>query len=116
MHPSNLAMQQAKSIIACLVDKNPAPVYEGFDFQAEDCAAAVQNMLLAITAMGYASVWIDGWLRVAGRADLINELLGLPAEKTVRVLLPIGIPTERPTPKEKKPFKERAWYNRYGAQ
>jgi nitroreductase len=114
LHQKNVAMQQARAIIACIVDRAPAPVYEGFQFQAEDCAAAVENMLLAITALGYASVWIDGWLRLEERAAKINSLLGLPAEKTVRVLLPIGLPVEIRQQREKKPLQERCWFNSYG--
>ncbi|NLF24448.1 MAG: nitroreductase [Deltaproteobacteria bacterium] len=114
MHKSNQAMQQAKGMIACIADKEPLPVYENFHFQTEDLAAAVQNMLLAITALGYASVWIDGWLRLEGHAERINHLLQVPPAKTVRVLLPIGVPLEPPTAKEKKGFSERAWFNRYG--
>ena len=104
----------ARAFIACIVDKTPEAVYEGHSFQVEDCAAAVENMLLAITALGYATVWIDGWLRVKDRAGKIAKILELPGEKTVRVLLPLGIPTESRKQKEKKPFEERAWFNRYG--
>lgn len=113
MHPANRAMQQAPAMIACIVDKHPEKIYEGYDFQAEDCAAAVENMLLAITGLGYASVWIDGWLRTQQRADKIAELINLPATKKVQILLPVGIPLEQGPRKEKKPFDQRAWFNNY---
>lgn len=114
MHASNTAVQQARAFIACLVDRHPAPVYEGHHFQVEDCAAAVENMLLAATALGYASVWIDGWLRGGQRADQIARLLGLPEDKGIRVLLPVGVPAKVWPQKEKRPFETRAWINRYG--
>lgn len=113
MNPVNKAMNQAKAYIACIIDKNPQAVYEGFGFQVEDCAAAVENMLLAITALGYASVWIDGWLRVEGRNETIGKLLGVPDTKIVRVLLPIGVPAEEYKRPQKMPFTDRAWFNRY---
>lgn len=113
MHTANQAMQQARAMIACTVDKRPAAVYQGLSFQVEDCAAAVENMLLAVTALGYATVWIDGWLRLDNRAENIGNLLGLPGEKIIRVLLPIGVPVETWPPKEKRPFEARAWFNRY---
>ena len=115
MHERNRAMRQAKAMIACIVDRDPEAVHEGHNFQVEDCAVAVENMLLAITALEYATVWMDGWLRTKGRAGEIGRLLGLPEEKVVRVLLPIGVPAEKRAPKEKRPFEERAWFNRYGA-
>jgi nitroreductase len=113
MHPANKAMQQAPAMIACIVDKRPDKIYEGYDFQLEDCAAAVENILLAITGMGYASVWIDGWLRVDQRADRVAELINLPAGKKVQILLPVGKALEDGPRKEKKPFEQRAWFNNY---
>lgn len=114
MHESNKAMQQAQAFIACIVDQQPEAVYEGMAFQIEDCAAAVENMLLAITALGYASVWIDGWLRLAGRAETIGKLLNLPEGKRIRILLPVGIPAEAVKSPAKMPFSERAWFNAWG--
>jgi nitroreductase len=106
--------RSAKAMIVCVVD--PRPVYAGWSFAAEDCAAAVENMLLAVTALGYASVWLDGVLRSENRAQRIGRLLGVPAGKTIRILLPIGVPTEPGRQKEKLPFDQRAWFNRYGGK
>ncbi|MGD8454556.1 MAG: nitroreductase family protein [Phycisphaerae bacterium] len=114
LHASNVAVQQARAMIACIVDQQPVAVYESHHFQIEDCAAAVENMLLAVTALGYATVWIDGWLRTGGRAEQIGQMLGLPAGKVIRVLLPIGVPAETGPRKEKLPFEQRAWFNAYG--
>ncbi len=69
---------------------------------------------LAVTALGYATVWIDGWVRIENHADIIGNLLGVPPQKIVRVLLPLGVPVETWSQKEKKPFEQRAWFNRYG--
>lgn len=113
MHAASKAFQQARAFIACIVDKNPEAVYEGITFEVEDCAAAVENMLLAMTALGYASVWIDGWLRVNHRNEKISRLLGLPQNKIVRVILPVGVPAETYASPAKKPFDQRAWFNGY---
>jgi len=71
-------------------------------------------MLLAITALGYATVWIDGNIRLNRKAKKLRELLHVPLPKEVRVVLPIGIPKEKVMQKEKKNFSQRAWYNYYG--
>ena len=110
LYPSSATVQQARAFIACVTDQEP----ETKPFQVEDCAAAVENMLLAITALGYASVWIDGWLRAQDHAARVGALLGVPEEKVVRILLPVGIPAEERAQPPKKPFEERAWFNRYG--
>ena len=107
-----LTVRDAKAIIVCVADRQE--LAHGTSFAVEDCAAAVENMLLAITALGYATVWIDGALRVEGKAQKIGELLGIPGGKEVRVILPIGEPKEKWEQKEKQPFSERAWFNRYG--
>jgi nitroreductase len=106
--------RSAPAMIACLSD--PRPVFAGLSFAGEDCAAAVENMLLAITALGYASVWLDGALRTENRAARIGRLLGVPGGKTVRVLLPVGIAAEPGRQREKLPFDRRAWFNRYGGK
>ena len=114
LHGNNTAMQQARAYIACVMDTNPPPAFGNMSFQVEDCAAAVENMLLAVTALGYATVWVDGWLRAEGHAERIGALLKLPAGKYVRIILPLGVPAEKHSPREKKPFAERAWFNRHG--
>ncbi|MEA3465003.1 MAG: nitroreductase family protein [Thermodesulfobacteriota bacterium] len=113
LHPANLAMQQAPAMIACVIDIKPEKIYEGYDFQLEDCAAAVENMLLTITALGYASVWIDGWLRLNQRAEIIGQKLNLPPNKKIQIILPIGVPLEVWPQKQRKDFATRAWFNSY---
>lgn len=109
----NRAIAEARAYIVCIINTEPEGVYEGYNFELEDCAAAVQNMLLAITALGYASVWVDGWLRIQGRAEIIKEILGLPDNKKIQILLPIGVPVEKWQPKEKMPFEKRVSFNKY---
>lgn len=102
----------AKAMIVCVID--PRPVLGDLSFAAEDCAAAVENMLLAITALGYATVWLDGVLRGGGIAARIARLLAVPEDKSVRILLPLGVAAEPGSQKEKLPLEKRAWFNRYG--
>ncbi len=101
----------AGAMVVCIAD--PRPILGELSFAAEDCAASVENMLLAITALGYATVWLDGVLRVEDKAARIAELLGVPEDKHVRILLPIGVPTKPGAQKERLPFDQRAWYNQY---
>ena len=103
----------ARAMIACVVD--PRLVSPNISFAVEDCAAAVENMLLAITALGYATVWLDGALRRDDIASRIGRLLGVPQGKFVRILLPLGVAAAPERQREKLPFAERAWFNRYGA-
>lgn len=107
-------VRAAPAAIICVMDPHATKDKE-FCFGIEDYAAAVENVLLAATALGYASVWIDGVLRRDGRARRIGALLGISEELEVRVLLPVGAPAEERSQREKKPFGARAWFNRYRA-
>ena len=113
MPKCNKAFQQAKAYIVCIIDKEPESIYFSHSFQLEDCSAAVVNMLLTITALGYATVWIDGWLRVDKRAEQIAEYLNVPDNKKIQIILPIGVPMEIKTPPKKMHFEERASFNYY---
>ena len=102
----------ARAMIVCVID--PRPILGNLSFAVEDCAASVENMLLAITALGYATVWLDGVLRAENKAARIAQLLGVPEDRAVRILLPLGVAAQPGTQKEKLPFERRAWFNRHG--
>lgn len=103
----------ARAMIVCVVE--PRAVYHGFSFHVEDCAAAVENMLLAIAALGYATVWLDGALRLDDdrAAKEIAELLGVPDGRQIRIVLPLGVAVKPGTQKERISFERRAWFNRF---
>jgi nitroreductase len=101
-------------MIVCVSD--PRPTLGEISFAAEDCAASVENMLLAITALGYATVWLDGVLRFENKAARIGQLLGVPAGRFVRIILPVGVAAKPGTQREKLPFEQRGWFNRYGGE
>jgi nitroreductase len=65
----------------------------------EDGAAAIENILLASTALGYGACWVEG--DILPHEEYIKTLLGIPPEKRVLALLPIGVAAETPTPKKK---------------
>ena len=62
-------------------------------------AAAVQNMSVAIHALGYSSIWRTG---TAAFHDGVKEALGFNARDEIVGLLYVGTPTvERPVPENK---------------
>jgi nitroreductase len=91
------------------------PSYADSYFNVQDYSAAIENMLLAITALGYASCWIEG--QVSGSADTqkqIAKLLNIPADYTVVGFLPVGAAEVEGKRPGYKAFEERAWFNRFG--
>ncbi|MBC7327417.1 nitroreductase family protein [bacterium] len=78
----------------------------------EDASAAVENILLAATALGYGSCWIEGTL--IPREEEVKELLNIPKEKRLFALIPIGIPLTSGEQAPKRPLEEITHLNRYG--
>jgi nitroreductase len=82
------------------------------EYWLEDVSAATTQMLLAIHALGYGSVWIEGTL--LRREAELKPVLGLPEEMRLIVALPVGHPTQPVTPREKRPLSEMVHRERYG--
>ena len=93
------------------------PGYDDVYFNIQDYAAAIENMLLAITSLGYASCWIEGYITESAETQKqIAELLNIPEKYNVVGYLPIGIPENEGKRPQYKTFSERAWYNTYGSK
>jgi nitroreductase len=78
----------------------------------EDAAAAAENMLLAIAALGYASVWVEGTL--LKEEEHAKRVLGVPAPKRLIILLPVGKAPQETPQADKKPLEEVLWREKYG--
>jgi len=98
-----LWMEDAGAIIAVVMETSS-------EFWLEDGSAAVENILIASTALGYGSCWLQG--DTEPREEELKELLGVPDEKKLLTLVPIGVPSEWPT-REKKPLSEVLHWERY---
>lgn len=84
-------------------------------FAVQDYAAAIENMLLAITALNYQSCWYEGHITDEDRiCDKIAGLLGAPQDMDLVCILPVGRADGEPVPPRKKAFEERAFFNRFG--
>ncbi len=65
-----------------------------------DCAAAVENMLLAAHALGLGAVWTGVYPRQP-RIDGLRRLIGLPEGIVPHSMIVVGYPAERPSPQER---------------
>ena len=68
-----------------------------------DCGAAIENILLAVTALGLGAVWIG-----AIDADAIRALLDIPAHVAVNGVVLFGYPAEQKPPRTQ--YTEEAVY------
>jgi nitroreductase len=94
---------QASAVVVVVMDPKSR-------WWVEDGAAAIENMLLAAAALGYGSCWVEGDL--LPYEDMVKSLLGIPADRRVMALIPIGIPAVTPKPK-KRPLKDVLHWEKY---
>ena len=103
-------LKTAQAAIAVLTDSkahnNP------YNFELEDYSAAATQMLLAATALGYSSLWLDSPYFDEEKQKAALTALGASDRYHLRVVLPIGIPDGAGSRREKKPFDERVAYGR----
>jgi nitroreductase len=85
----------------------------GMNFEIENYSAATENILLAVTAMGFATVWTDGILRMTKVNSSVRRILNIPQEFSIRAVLPIGKPTEKLPPHEKETIENLVIFNRF---
>jgi nitroreductase len=69
-------------------------------FWFEDCSAAAENILLAAHSMGLGAVWTAGY-PAEDRMEPISKALGLPENVIPLCVIPVGVPAENPSPKDK---------------
>ena len=88
-------MNKSGAIIAVVMDPTST-------FWLEDASAATENMLIASTALGYGSCWVEGESLI--HEEHLKSLLNIPGELRLITLVTVGVPLEWPTI-EKKPLK-----------
>lgn len=88
--------EDAGAMIAVVLD--PSTKY-----WIEDGSAAIENMLIAATALGYGSCWIQG--NVRPYLSEFKLLLNIPENLNLLAIISVGIPAEWIT-KEKKKLDE----------
>ena len=64
----------------------------------EDCSAATENLLLAVTTLGLGAVWV-GIHPDAEREAKVRRILRLPERLRVLCLVPLGHPAEKHPPR-----------------
>ena len=96
-------MDKAGAIIAVVMDPSSR-------WWLEDGSAAVENMLIACTALGYGACWLEGY--TLPREEEFKALLGVPEDRWLLTLIPVGLPAEAPT-RQKKTLEQVLHWERY---
>ena len=105
--------ETAPAFVCVLTQKIVA--YRDRIFHVQDYSAAIENALLAIADLGYASCWVEGHITDTDRiGDKMAQILSVPEDYELIAYLPVGIPEAPGKRVRKKPLSDRAWFNRFG--
>ncbi|MCQ2386045.1 MAG: nitroreductase family protein [Clostridia bacterium] len=100
----------------CVLTKHVS-CYNGKCYSVQDYSAAIENMLLAITDLGYSSCWYEGYVTEPnGVNERLKAILNVPEELDLVCVLPVGKAKEEGPRPRKKPFEMRAWFNGFEAE
>ncbi|MDD5135260.1 MAG: nitroreductase family protein [Phycisphaerae bacterium] len=81
------------------------------DYWLEDISAAATQMLLAITALGYGSTWVEGMLLL--KEEEMKKHFGIPENLRFAIVLPIGAPKEGYAQPVKKALSEMTHWEKW---
>lgn len=102
----------APAMICVLTERINA--YRDKCFAVQDYSAAIENMLLVITDLGYASCLVEGHIIDDDRiCDKMAKILNVPSNYDLVCYLPVGKPIDEVKRVKKRAFNERAWFNGY---
>jgi nitroreductase len=79
-----------------------------------DTSAAIENMLLMITALGLGACWVIAPCIDIRDEERIKELLGVPEDLKVVSILSIGHPTRPHRPRPRLPINELVFREKWG--
>lgn len=98
-HLSKAAAWSANASAIIVVVMDPSSKY-----WIEDGSAAIENILLAATNLGYGSCWLQG--NAHPHEAEFKLLLNIPEHLRILSLVPIGVTVEWPETKEKKSLED----------
>jgi nitroreductase len=108
IHPHAGMLKQAQLAIAVAADRD-SEKYPGY--WVIDCAAATQNLLLAVHALGLGAVWLGIHPR-EDRSKGLAELLKFPPNVVPHSLVAVGIPAAIP-PQPERFEEEKIHYEKW---
>ncbi len=78
-------------------------------YNVQDCAAAIENFMLAATDLGLSTCWIGAFEEAK-----ISTLFSIPPEVRPQAIITLGYGDETPPEKTLVPIENLVFFNRYG--
>jgi len=98
---------EAPVMIVGLADTEASP-----NWCSNDLGIAIEHMVLEATNLGLGTCWMGQ----TGREDLIRGLLDIPDKFRPVAVVPIGVPDETPSPKERKSLDDIVSWEKFGSK
>lgn len=98
-------------IVACADESKSGRIYGNRGatlYCIQDTAAAIENMLLAICALGLGACWVGAF-----HEDEIKRILKIPRGLRPVAIVPVGHPAEKPIPPPKRKLGEIIHYESF---
>ena len=80
-------------------------------YNIQDCAASIQNILLACTEYGLGSCWIGAF-----EEEKIRALFGIPPDVRPQAIVTLGYSDEVPRERQLLPIENVVFFNRYNSK
>jgi nitroreductase len=103
---------QAGALIVVCAEPEKAERYYGVRgerlYSVQNCAAAIQNMLLESHSLGLGTRWIGGF-----EEENVRSLLNIPEEARPQAIIALGYPKEVPAKPPKYPLEPIVYFNKW---
>ncbi len=108
-------LKSAQAAIAILADPAESRYW------LEDCSAAAENILIACTALGLGAAWAAMYLsddveETDRRELIVREILGVPDDLRVPIVLGIGVPAAQPGERKRPDLDEIVHWGKFGSK
>ncbi len=97
-HPYSQMLSSASHCIVVAANLKKS-LYKDLDWWVQDCAAATENILLAVNALGLGAVWVGVYPKQE-RVEVMRKIFSMPGETVPFSIIPIGYPAESKPPKK----------------
>ena len=106
-------IQSAPALVVVCATPEKHEMYYGLRgkrlYNIQDCAASIQNMLIAATDLGLGSCWIGAF-----EEEKIKALFSIPPDVRPQAIITLGYSDEMPNDRSLTPIENVVFFNRYG--
>ena len=100
-NPGREVYDTAPVFLILTADPSKSGVRDDKPYYMTDVGIALENGVLAATALGLGTCWVGAFSE-----DPVKELLGIPDPIRVAAITPLGVPAEAPEPRPRRAMED----------